>query len=156
MNERRRHYRTECRVPACVEQKGLIDVDQYCRTSNIGMKGVFMPNAPRQPLGKICKLVIHDNAQDPLKIDARVSHISKDGIGFTFTNPRVEDCFRLKHLVKPHWDGKDFLEGMMLMLRYSKPSTELKDCLSLTSFLSLYPGVFTRFPHSKSGCNLTN
>lgn len=155
MKERRRHHRTVCRVPACIEQTGLINADQYCRTSNIGMKGVFMPNAPRQPLGKNCKLVIHDNAEDPLRLDAKVSHVSKDGIGFLFTSPRVEECLRLKHLVKPYWDGKDFLEGMMLMLRYSQPSTELKDCLSLTSFLSLYPGVFSK-PSGKFNCNQTN
>ena len=113
-----------------------------------------MPDAPRYPLGTKCTVVIQDHAGKPLKISARVSHHSQDGVGFTFSNPHIEDCLRLKHIVKPHWDGKDFLEGMLLMLRYSAPATELKDCLSLTSFLSSNPNVFARRPHTPDSCAL--
>ena len=156
MNERRHHYRTDCRISACIEDHGLIAIEQHCLTSNIGMKGVFMPNAPHKPIGTVCTLVIHDSPVQPLKIKARVSHLSEHGVGFTFMDPPIESCLRLKHLVKPHWDGKDFMEGMMLMMRYSKPATELKDVLALTSILSNTSEMFVRMPHTPENCHILN
>ena len=152
MTDRRKHYRTDCRITACIEEPGLIQADQYCRTSNISMKGVLIPNAPLYPVGTKCKVAIHDRADDPLRLDVIVSHHSSEGTGFTFTNLHIDDCLRLKHIVKPVWDGKDFLEGMLLMLRYSPPTTELKDCLALTTFLSSNTYLFTRHPHDRKSC----
>ncbi len=152
MTERRKHFRTACRITACIEEPGLIQADQYCRTSNIGMKGVFIPDAPQYPIGTKCRLVIRDHAGEPLKLDAKVSHHHQAGLGFTFTKPPMEDCLRLKHIVKPVWDGKDFLEGMLLMLRYSEPATELSDCLALTSFLATNPKLFANRPHTLESC----
>lgn len=155
MNERRRHKRTVCRLTACVEKPGMVKADRFCRTGNIGMKGAFLTNIPQQPLGSSCTLVFHDK-DHPLKLSARVTHLTAGGVGFTFSNPKVEECLRLKHLVKPHWDGKDFLEGILLMLRYSEPTTELKDCLALTTFLSNNPQVFVRQPHTECSLPVTN
>ena len=152
MNERRKHYRTPCRITACIEEPGLIKADQYCRTANIGMKGVFIPNAPLSPVGAKCTIKIEDQFSKPLRIEARVTHRSNEGIGFTFIKPPMDDCLRLKHIVKPVWDGKDFLEGMLLMLRYSDPATELKDCLALTSFLARNPHLFANRPHTLDSC----
>ena len=156
MNERRRHYRTDCRISACIEEHGFISIDQNCQTSNIGMKGVFMPNAPHKPIGTSCSLLIHDSPGQPLKVNARVSHLSEHGVGFTFVKLPIDACLRLKHLVKPHWDGKDFIEGMMLMMRYSKPATELKDVLALTSILSNSSEMFVKMPHKPEDCSIFN
>lgn len=156
MSERRRHYRTDCRVSACIEEHGLIAIDQHCLTGNIGMKGVFMHKAPRKPIGAFCTLIIHDSPVQPLKVNARVSHLSEHGVGFTFVNPPLEACLRLKHLVKPHWDGKDFMEGMMLMMRYSKPAKELKDVLALTTILSNSTEMFVKMPHTPESCHIVN
>ena len=131
-------------------------IDQHCQTSNIGMKGVFMPNAPHKPIGTSCTLLIHDSPTQPLKVNARVSHLSKQGVGFTFVQLPIDSCLRLKHLVKPHWDGKDFIEGMMLMMRYSKPATELKDVLALTSILSNTSEMFVKMPHTREDCPFVN
>ena len=157
MVDRRRHYRTECRIAACIGQRGLVRADQHCHTANIGMKGAFLPNAPKHPVGSYCELIIHDNASSPLRVKAIVAHATKAGIGFTFTQPQIDDCLRLKHLVKPHWDGKSFLDGMILLMRYSQPATELKDVLSLTSMLSIHPeAFFTRQPHSRESCPISS
>jgi hypothetical protein len=147
MNDRRRHSRTDCRISACIEQAGIALKDSYCRTGNIGMKGVFLPKAIHRPLGTVCKLIIHDHNQEPLKIDARVTHLGNGGVGFTFTKTATTENQRLKNIVDPQWDGRDFMEGMMLMLRYSQPATELKDCLSLTTALSAQSHLFN---HTKS------
>jgi hypothetical protein len=154
MIERRRHYRTTCRVSACIEQRGLVNADRYCRTSNIGMKGVFMPDVPSQPIGKVCKLLIRDHFDEDLRIDARVTHVTDGGVGFVFTNPKVEECLKLKHLVKPHWDRQDFMQAMMMVMRYSSPATDLKDCLALISLLSNNPGIFSRQPHKSCSTKL--
>lgn len=154
MNERRNHFRTACRVTACIEEPGLIQADQYCRTSNIGMKGVFIPKAPQYPIGTKCRISIEDHTGKPLKLDAIVSHYNLAGVGFTFPQPPMDDCLRLKHIVKPVWDGKDFLEGMLLMLRYSEPATDLSECLALTSFLARNSNLFANRPHTIDNCPL--
>lgn len=153
MNERRQHYRTDCRISACIEQPGFIKTDQYCQTSNIGMKGAFLSNVPHHPVGASCQLIFQDN-NDPLRISAKVARVTDKGIGFVFNQPHIEDCLRLKHLVKPQWDGQDYMEGVMLILRYSKPANSLRDCLSLTSLLSSNPNLFSRLPHKN--CKIAN
>jgi hypothetical protein len=120
------------------------------------MKGVFVSNAPDYPVGTRCKLVIHDHKEKPLVVDVRVSHVCKEGVGFVFVSPQDEERLRLKYLVKPYWDGQDHLDGMMLMMRYSKPATELKDVLSLTTMLSASPGLFSKFPHTNKSNNIVN
>ncbi len=115
-----------------------------------------MHKAPHKPIGTYCTLLIHDSPVQPLKIKARVSHLSPHGVGFTFVDPPIDSCLRLKHLVKPHWDGKDFMEGMMLMMRYSKPAKELKDVLALTSILLDSSGMFVKVPHTKESCHIIN
>jgi len=139
---------------ACIEEPGLFEAEKYCRTSNISMKGVFIPNAPTKSLGKEYQLLIHDHSDNPLRLGAIVTHQANQGVGFTFTNLHIDECLRLKHIVKPFWDGKDFMQGMLLMLRYSKPATELKDCLALTSFLSSNPNVFAKHPYTAESCSM--
>jgi len=156
MNDRRRNYRTDCRISACIESPGLVNADKDCYTGNIGMKGVFLTDAPGHPVGTLCKLVIHDHKEKPLTVDVRVSHVSKEGVGFVFVSPQAEERVRLKYLVHPYWDGLDYLDGMMLMMRYSKPATELKDVLSLTTMLSASPGLFAKFPHTNKSNNILN
>ena len=153
MHDRRQHYRTNCRISACIEKPGIINANQYCQTSNIGMKGAFLTNVPHHPVGSSCKLIFQDR-YEPLKINAKVARVTEHGVGFMFTQPHLEECLRLKHLVKPHWDGQDYMEGIMLILRYSKPTNSLGDCLSLTSLLSTNSSLFKRLPHKS--CKIVN
>jgi len=146
MNDRRRHHRTRCRVAACIEQYGLISADQICYTSNLSMKGIFMPGIPHRPIGSLCRLVIHDHVE-PLKLNAKVSRLATSGVGFAFAHKDQNDCLRLQHLMRPQWDGKNYLEGVLLMLRHSEQSATLKDCLSMTSLLSRSHGSFTKHAH---------
>lgn len=143
MSDRRKNSRTDCRIGACIEEPGLFVNHRYCRTANIGMKGVFLPRTFNRPLGSVCKLIIHDQAQEPLKIKARVTHLANGGVGFTFTNPANSEKQRLEKIMNPQWDGKDFMEGVMMILRYSQPTTELKDCLSMTHLLSSQSHLFS-------------
>lgn len=81
-------------------------------------------------------IALLDQSDSPLPLDAKVMHINKLGTGVTFSNQRKEDCLRLKHIVHPHWDGNDYFEDTMLLLRYANEPDDLKHCLSLTELLS--------------------
>jgi hypothetical protein len=154
MNDKRHHYRTSCRISACLEQRGLFSSKKNFQTSDIGMKGIFIKDIPELPVGSKKVISIHDNAGAPLRLNAHVAHVSDDGVGFTFFQPQIEDCLRLKHLVKPFWNRVDFLEGLILIMRYSHPSKELKDILKLTRLLETdSSGLFARAPHSASKCH---
>lgn len=137
MNEKRQHLRTQCRVPACIEQAGFLSDRQHCYTSDVGMKGIFLRNAPGHPVGSKCTVVIHDKTE-PLKLDARVTHVNSEGLGLTFTDTHMNECLRLKHLVKPSWNGESLLDGFLMACRYIRPRS-LGDSLSLTSLLSSRP-----------------
>lgn len=156
MSDRRKHYRTGCRITACLEQHGMLKAEKRCQTSNIGMKGIFIQNLPKLPIGSSSVILIHDRNPNPLRLTGKVTHVSYDGVGFSFSQPQLEDCLRLKHLVKPHWDRKDFLQGLILMMRYSKPSTELKDALMLTRLLETESSLFARKPHEASQCHFVH
>lgn len=111
-----------------------------------------MTHPPCHPVGTKCKLILQDHSNVPLKLAATVTHASDKGVGYTFIKPKIDDCLRLKHLVKPYWDGEDYLQGVMLMMRYSKPSSELKDMLSITKMMDDPSDLFASVPHTKSSC----
>ena len=145
---KRRHPRTDCRFPVCIEQKCSFFAESHCHTSNIGMKGLFIPNAPKLSTGSRCTVIIHDNQQEILKIAARVSHTDGSGVGLTFEEQRIEHCLKLKHIVKPRWNGESLLEGLLLTARYAHPR-DLKECLALTSLLAAKPPELYGLPHTE-------
>ena len=156
MNDRRKHYRTTCRIKSCIEHRGLLHAEKYCQSGDIGMKGIFIHDLPELSVGSSYNVLIQDRqSEQPLKLNARVTHCSKTGVGFSFSQPRLEDCLRLKHLVKPHWDRNNFLDGLVLMMRYSSPAKELKDALMLTRLLETNQNIlFARQSHDVSKCHM--
>ncbi|MGD2119480.1 MAG: PilZ domain-containing protein [Chromatiales bacterium] len=145
---KRRHPRTDCRFPVSIEQECSFFSQSHCHTSNIGMKGLYIPNAPKMSAGATCTVVLHDHQEEILRLTARVSHTDGSGIGLTFEGQHLEHCLKLKHIVKPRWNGESLLEGLLLTARYAHP-TDLKDCLALTSLLASKPPELYGQPHTE-------
>ena len=106
------------------------------RIENISEKGFFVSGSRTLKLGQQCRLTMSiPGATETLTLAARVVHIVATGCGLAFDSLDARQSRLLSDRIKPKWDGRDILEGVIIH-GILENTSDLASSLRLTSLLS--------------------
>lgn len=106
------------------------------RIENISENGFFVSGARSLKLRQKCQLTMSiPGAIETLTLAARVVHIDTTGCGLAFDSLNPSQCQLLSNRIKPRWDGRDILEGVIIH-GILENTSDLASSLRLTTLLS--------------------
>ena len=103
---------------------------------NISESGFFISGPSTQKQGEPCQLSMKIPGEtEALTLAARVVHIGSVGSGLAFERLSSRQHQLLSDRIKPRWDGRDLLEGVIIH-GILENTADLASSLRLTSLLS--------------------
>lgn len=103
---------------------------------NISENGFFVSGSKALKLGQQCQLTMSiPGATQTLTLAARVVHIDETGCGLAFDSMDRCQSELLSNRIKPRWDGRDILEGVIIH-GILENTSDLASSLRLTTLLS--------------------
>lgn len=106
------------------------------RIENISENGFYVSGSKTLKLGQQCQLTMSiPGATETLSLAARVIHIDETGCGFAFNSLDARQSKLLSSRIKPRWDGRDILEGVIIH-GILENTSDLASSLRLTTLLS--------------------
>lgn len=139
--ERRRHPRVRCRLPVELYCPGASS-SISCKIRDLSLGGLFAVGQPAVRADAALEIRLR-KGRERIGLRARVARVTLDGVGVEFGPLDAEQSAFLQEVMWPRWDGRDILEGVMILAADGE-IRDLAEWMRLTSVVEDFRRHMTR------------
>ena len=141
--ERRQDPRVRCRVPVELYCPG-VEHEVPCRVHDLSFSGLFATGQPAVSIDSRVEVVLRVH-EEGLRLNGRVVRSTTEGVAVEFGALTAEQTELLNTVMWPRWDGRDLLEGVMILA----DDSEMRDLGTWMRLTSVIESFRRHLPHHR-------